>query len=502
MTLTFEKSKNCYLINNKIIIDVEESLKINKLKNLNNTSFTFDEDKLIWIYNNYKSKTPLIKILFPDDKIKSFEFKNGDINDYRQDNLLIKYDERFNDDFKQPVDYTILYEGTAHKITEGKFAGQYRNMYWKVQDRNKNTYYMMHIKDDIYTKISKRDLNKVLDYESIRPIWYVHPNGYIATTLRINEKCKQYYLHQVIMDVHDEDLTNFEKTVDHINQDKLDNRRENLRLVSMAVQNANRDKPERRKDACELPAGLTQTDLPKYVVYRKEQLDENKYREYFYIENHPKLENRWETTKSNKVGIREKLKLAKLKLQQLDDIITEQEYKKETGETNKLDLPTFIQLVHNRDKAQFVFDKKTEDTRYNLKMVLKSTDIQTELNKFIDTINKKYPELNMEKYEIKNKIKIKENQVSTELKLNTEIKLKLPSNFSFYKDAKYGYHFGYNKSIKGERYSIKIRLTTNDIQKEFDTFINLVNTKYSDLKINKYQIPNIPKAFKIFETKE
>ena len=37
-------------------------------------------------------------------------------------------------------------------------------------------------------------------------------------------------------------LTSFEKIVDYINHDKLDNRKENLRLVNISVQNSNRDK--------------------------------------------------------------------------------------------------------------------------------------------------------------------------------------------------------------------------------------------------------------------
>ena len=38
-------------------------------------------------------------------------------------------------------------------------------MYWKVKDKDNNTYYMIHIKDDIYTKISKRDINKILNFK-------------------------------------------------------------------------------------------------------------------------------------------------------------------------------------------------------------------------------------------------------------------------------------------------------------------------------------------------
>jgi hypothetical protein len=40
--------------------------------------------------------------------------------------------------------------------------------------------------------------------------------------------------------------------------------------------------------------------------------------------------------------------------------------------------------------------------RYNCRKILKSNDIQTELNDFIDYINKKYPDIKFEKYIIKN----------------------------------------------------------------------------------------------------
>ena len=133
-----------------------------------------------------------------------------------------------------PLCYTILNYGDSYHVMNGKYAGQFRNMYWKVKenlstsstDINDNSFYIMHIKDEIYTKISNQNINQVLNYKNTRPSWYLQSNGYIATTMRHDRT--QIYLHQLIMDVHDEDLTNFEKTVDHINNDKLDNRRENL----------------------------------------------------------------------------------------------------------------------------------------------------------------------------------------------------------------------------------------------------------------------------------
>jgi hypothetical protein len=298
-------------------------------------------------------------------------------------------------------------------------------------------------------------------------------------------------------------MTNLEKTVDHINRDKLDNRQQNLRLVNMSVQNANRSKPERRVDACELPDGIEQNDLPKYVVYRKEFLnkEENKFREYFYICNHPKLEKRWESTKSNDISLKEKLKLTKLKLQEVEGEITEQKYQQETGQNKQIDMPSYIRLTNTRNKMHLVFDKKDHESRLGYTMILKSTDIQKELDNFIELINKKYPELTMSKYQIKNICNIKEKDISNVVnnKPDTSIRLSLPTNFSFFKETQGGYQFGFSKSINGKRLCVKSKVYSNDVQKEFNKFVDIVNQKFPQLKIDQYQIPNITDSLELIK---
>jgi hypothetical protein len=304
--------------------------------------------------------------------------------------------------------YKVLEEGTPLTIKLGRYSGETRNMYWKVKDTiTKNTFYLIHIVDDTFTKISVDDINKVLNFKDIRPCWRLFVNGYVCcSTYNDEKKEKVYYLHQLIMDVHDKDLTSMKETVDHINNDKLDNRKENLRLVDMSIQNSNRPKAQRRKDACDLPEGIKQTDLPKYVTYRKEILDKetDKYRECFVIDNHPKLSKPWETTKSNKIDISKKLEIAKLKLQVLEDKINPDVLNKELGLDKKIDLPVGIRLVERNTKLQFSYDYKDtkNDLRYTCKMVLKSDDIQIELDNFIDIINNKYDFLKINKYKIKN----------------------------------------------------------------------------------------------------
>ena len=388
----FSITTNGIYVNDIIKVDINQSYILSRIKNFSKDNFEFNESDKLWYYNKYKSKDRLIDILFPDKKFTDIKFKNSNYNDYIPENIDFIIEDKFENKFNAPENYEILKDGTSHLIKEGACAGEYRNMYWKVKDKDDNTYYMIHIKDNIYTKISKRDINKVLNFKDIRPVWRLFTNGYICCTININSKQKVYYLHQLIMDVHDENLTNFEKTVDHINRDKLDNRQNNLRLVNMSIQNANRDKATRRCDAIDLPEGIKQEDIPKHIVYRKEILDKDtgKFREYFYTCNHPNFSDNWSSSKSQKINIKEKLKQAKLKIQEIEGLITTKQYNKESGLNNKITFPKYIRLINNKDKKQLCFDARIDNKRYNLKSVCKTDNIEEEIDKFIILINKKY----------------------------------------------------------------------------------------------------------------
>ena len=70
------------------------------------------------------------------------------------------------------------------------------------------------------------------------PTWRLLENQYISTTIDIkNHDIYTVYIHRLLTGCQKED----NKTVDHINGNKFDNRKANLRISSMSVQNQNRD---------------------------------------------------------------------------------------------------------------------------------------------------------------------------------------------------------------------------------------------------------------------
>ena len=170
MSIITIENKNYSLLKNIIKIYNNKLPLILKLRSLTLNSLVFDKNTNLWMYKNNK----LINILYPEQHIINIEFKNSNINDYREKNIIFTYDNRFLDNFILPEEYELIESGTPILINTGRYAQQYRNMYWKVKDKNNDIYYLMHIEKNKYTKISIEDIDKILNFKGLRNVWHLH----------------------------------------------------------------------------------------------------------------------------------------------------------------------------------------------------------------------------------------------------------------------------------------------------------------------------------------
>jgi hypothetical protein len=180
-------------------------------------------------------------------------------------------------------------------------------------------------------------------------------------------------------------------SVDHVDQDPLNNTISNLRIASRKEQEQNSKgikegtKRERKQNTKNLPEGITQEIMKKYVVYYHEWLDKEhtKKREFFKVEKHPKLDKPWNTTKSEKISIQEKLNQANKVVDDLENNIYPIK--------NEIMLPKYVSLVINRVKPHLVFEKRIDGKRLGIKMVLpEEYDLQEQLEKLNEKIKEKY----------------------------------------------------------------------------------------------------------------
>jgi len=335
---------------------------------------------------NYKRFSLLEHIFVYNSSNINYVFKNNNPHDLRRSNVDIYH--KYHDIVKE--NYNVIEYIQGHYLTVGNDAYVIKNPIWKIMTNKNEELLLMYCEKDTLCILSRESYQKIVDYEKSennnkKMTFYKHQNGYIL--------CSNIslFIHQIITNCHGNGKGTKNVSVDHIDRNPLNNTMENLRVATREEQEQNskgimaETKRARKHNAKPLPEGITQDMMKRYVNYYHEFIDKDqtKSREYFKIEKHPKLGKIWIGTKSNKIPILEKLRLVNKVVADLEHDIY--------PENNDTGLPTYVTIKNERDKLHMVFDKKENEKRFNLRMVLpENYNIEEQLGIFREKIKSKY----------------------------------------------------------------------------------------------------------------
>ena len=376
---------NCGIVEYKSKIFLVDFKDKDRIINFNK-SFVFanDADDYPSYSYNYKRFDYLDFIFSFSKESVHYVFKNNNKLDLRRCNVEIYHWYHKNISEK----YEVIEYFNGHYLTMGQDANIMKNPIWKVKENDKE-YLLMYCEKDTLCKLCVESYKKILDFEidkndGKKITWFKLQNGYIMGNNNL-------YIHQIIINCYGNGAGTKNISVDHIDQNPLNNTLENLRIATRKEQEQNSKgikqgtKRERKSSATDLPEGVTQDMMKKYVVYYKEWLNKEhtREREYFKVEKHPKLDKIWIGKKSNKISIQEKLAQANKIVDDLENDI----YPNKDTPT----LPKYVSLIVMRDKPHLVFEKKIDGKRLNLKMILpEEYDLDEQLQILNERIKSKY----------------------------------------------------------------------------------------------------------------
>jgi len=166
-------------------------------------------------------------------------------------------------------------------------------------------------------QFKSEDIKFIIDKDNYSNIseraWHFASGNYIASAYLCGDgKKRELYLHNLIMGMDLFTGKGTKESVDHINRNGLDNRKENLRIISQSEQNMNQSK-KKRNITLPLDSGIKPEDIPKHIWYIKANgLHGDRFAVEFKTENIC-----IKTTSSKKISLISKLEDAKKILNEL-----------------------------------------------------------------------------------------------------------------------------------------------------------------------------------------
>lgn len=145
-------------------------------------------------------------------------------------------------------------------------------------------------------------------------------------------------------------------------------------------------------------------------------------------------------------------------------------------------------MLEKDNKYTLIYDCRANGNRYNLKRTMSTKSVQNELSELIKDINIKYKELKISDYIINNTYacKLIEKHIiepkQIDVNISDETKHNLPKNFIITNEKandKITKYLGFNKRVNGKKYSMKIKLVSDDIEEQLDQLKKKINTKFN-----------------------
>jgi hypothetical protein len=295
--------------NKKYFMDIDDR---DAIINYSKKFFFQNENDLYPSYNFNEQKINYLIFLYNFKEINvKYVFKNGNPLDLRRCNVECHHMYHYS----IIAHYNIVEYIPGHCSKNGVDPYSMKNPMWKILENDKE-YMLMYCEKETIIKLCSLSYQKILDFEKEikkKLTWYKSSNGYIQS--HNPNDAKNYYIHQIITGCYGNGKGTKNISVDHIDQNPLNNSWGNLRIATREEQEQNckgikeGTKRERKKSAKPLPEGITQEMFRKYVVYYHEwlNLEKTRSREFFKIEKHPKSDKIIIGTKSNNVSILDKL---------------------------------------------------------------------------------------------------------------------------------------------------------------------------------------------------
>jgi len=391
----FDSTMQCGKIkfNDKtVLMDFEDLFSI---INYDRTFTRYTSEKQFPFYMRNQQQVSYLEHIFnysPENI--NYIFKNGDTYDLRSSNVEIFH--KYHEIIKQK--YNVISYRNGHINKKGKNAYSMKNPIWRINE-NSQDYLLIYCEKDTLCKLCSTSYQKILDFEkehnnNKKLTFYKHENGYIGT---YSNGCG-LFIHQIITGCYGNGKGTNTISVDHIDQDPLNNTYDNLRVATRKEQEQNSKgikegtKRARKTDAPDYPEGITHDMIPKYIHYSGlvKYGTNGKTRSYFVVEKHPTLiannKKQLASSKSEKVSPEEKL-------QQAIDILSYLD-KGEMPPSDEPALPKYYSLITARGKPHLVYERRAEDgVRQNVKMVLPEEYVIAEqLERIQEKVVSKYGE--------------------------------------------------------------------------------------------------------------